>query len=251
MRSGGSRQKKTRHLPTRSRSSPGRSLRDFTSPRPVAAKRTGAASIRAWTTRSRRARSRTAAGRKTTRRITARAAAGLFPGEHRRPVPCGPDPAWPRVSASMISCSPSSARNSHLHFSVRKGIHERLKPVVIGGHALCIFTGEPRSSARAASVPCGLRIQAGKPQGSTTCAMGRDVTGVWRERSCELMELLPDTGRLPGTNPPKLPRTPSVGSNPTSVVTDSRIAFRIRTEPHTANLKAILPGIRRRCEFFS
>ena len=57
--------------------------------------------------------------------------------------------------------------------------------------------------------------------------------------------------RLPGTNPPKLPRTPSVGSNPTSVVTDSRIAFRIRTEPNTLNLKAILPGIRRRCEFFS
>ena len=40
MKSGGSRQKKTRHLPTRRRSSPGRSLRDFTSPWPVAAKRT-------------------------------------------------------------------------------------------------------------------------------------------------------------------------------------------------------------------
>ena len=96
MRSGGSRQKKTRHLPTRRRSSPGRSLRDFTSPWPVAAKRTRAASIRAWTTRSRRARSRTAAGRKTTRRITSRAGGGLPPRGHRRPVPCGPDPAWPR-----------------------------------------------------------------------------------------------------------------------------------------------------------
>src|ERR1035441_8932049 len=63
---------------------------------PVAAKRTGAASIRAWTTRSRRARSRTAAGRKTTRRITARAGVGLPAGGHRRPVPYGPDPAWPR-----------------------------------------------------------------------------------------------------------------------------------------------------------
>src|ERR1039458_6717134 len=84
MRSGGSREKKTRHLPTRSRSSPGRSLRDFTSPWPVAAKRTRAASIRAWTTRSRRAKSRTAAGRKTTRRITARAGVGLRPGGHIR-----------------------------------------------------------------------------------------------------------------------------------------------------------------------
>src|ERR1039458_4633293 len=96
MKSGGSRQKKTRHLPTRSRSSPGRSLRDFTSPWPVAAKRTRAASIRAWTTRSRRPKSRTAAGRKTTRRITARAGVGLRPGGHRRPVPHGPDPAWPQ-----------------------------------------------------------------------------------------------------------------------------------------------------------
>jgi hypothetical protein len=39
-------------------------LKDFTSPWPVAAKRTRAASIRAWTTRSRRAKSRTAAGEK-------------------------------------------------------------------------------------------------------------------------------------------------------------------------------------------
>src|ERR1017187_6702879 len=96
MKSGGSKEKKTRHLPTRRRSSPGRSLRDFTSPWPVAAKRTRAASIRAWTTRSRRARWRTAPGRKTTRRITARAGAGLPPGGHRRPVPYGPDPAWPQ-----------------------------------------------------------------------------------------------------------------------------------------------------------
>src|ERR1039457_3944123 len=96
MKSGGSREKKTRHLPTRRRSSPGRSLRDFTSPWPVAAKRTRAASIRAWTTRSRRAKSRTAAGRKTTRRITDRAGVGLRPGGHRRPVPRGPDPAWPQ-----------------------------------------------------------------------------------------------------------------------------------------------------------
>ena len=96
IKSGGSRQKKTRHLPTRSRSSSGRSLRDFTSPWPVAAKRTRAASIRAWTTRSRRARSRTPAGRKTTRRITAQAGVGLLPGGHRHQVPNVPDPAWPR-----------------------------------------------------------------------------------------------------------------------------------------------------------
>src|ERR1035441_6467291 len=38
MKSGGSRKKKTRHLPTRRRTSPGRSLRDFTSPWPRAAK---------------------------------------------------------------------------------------------------------------------------------------------------------------------------------------------------------------------
>ena len=36
------------------------------------------------------------AGRETTRRITARAGAGLPPGGHRRPVPYGPDPAWPQ-----------------------------------------------------------------------------------------------------------------------------------------------------------
>ena len=77
-------------MPRSSSSSPGRSLRDFTSPWPVPAKRTRAASIRAWTTRSRRARSRTA------------------------------------------------ARNGHLHLSVRKGIHERLKAVAIGGHASII-----------------------------------------------------------------------------------------------------------------
>jgi hypothetical protein len=29
-------------------------------------------------------------------------------------------------------------RNSHLHFSVRKGIHERVKTVTIGGHASII-----------------------------------------------------------------------------------------------------------------
>ena len=88
--------KNTRHLPTRKRSSPGRSFRDFTSPWPVAAKRTRAASMRAWTTRSRRAKSRTAAGRKTTRRITARAGVGPRPRGHRRPVPRGPNPAWPQ-----------------------------------------------------------------------------------------------------------------------------------------------------------
>jgi len=95
IKSGGSRLKKTRHLPTRRRSSPGRSLRDFTSPWPVAAKRTRAASIRAWTTRSRRAKSRTAAGRKTTLR-RARAGVGLRPRGRRRPVPRAPDPVWPR-----------------------------------------------------------------------------------------------------------------------------------------------------------
>jgi hypothetical protein len=56
--------------------------------------RTKAASIRAWTARSRRTKSRTAAGRKTTRRITGRTGVGLRPGCHRRPVPHGPDPAW-------------------------------------------------------------------------------------------------------------------------------------------------------------
>ena len=106
IRSGGSRQKKARHLPTRKRSSPGRSLRDFTSPCPVAAKRTNAASIRAWTRRSTRARSRTAAGRKTTRRITARAGAGLLPGGCRRRVPHEPDRAWPRYRRRRFPAHP-------------------------------------------------------------------------------------------------------------------------------------------------
>jgi hypothetical protein len=84
----------------------GRSLRDFTSPWPVAAKRTRAASIRAWTTRSRRAKSRSAAGRKTTRRITARAGVGLRPRGRRRPVPRGPDPAWPQSQHPGLPAHP-------------------------------------------------------------------------------------------------------------------------------------------------
>src|ERR1019366_5086425 len=41
-------------------------------------------------------KTRQIAHRKTTRRITARAGVGLPAGGHRRPVPYGPDPAWPR-----------------------------------------------------------------------------------------------------------------------------------------------------------
>jgi hypothetical protein len=96
MKSGGSRQKKTRHLPTRGRSSPGRSLRDFTSPWP--SRRNVPGPHRSMPGRRDRGALNRAPlqARKTTRRITARAGAGLRPRGHRRPVPRGQDPAWPQ-----------------------------------------------------------------------------------------------------------------------------------------------------------
>src|ERR1035437_2155877 len=182
MKSGGSRKKKTRHLPTRRRSSPGRSLRDFTSPWPVAAKRTSAASIRAWTTRSRRARSRT----------------GKLPGGSQ------PEPASDFLQGDIVARFRTGQiqlgralgiddflltqfrkkRNGRLHLSVPKGIHERLKAVAIGGHA-SIITSRATSHfrERMSSVPCGVRLDAGNPAGSTTDAVGGDADGVSREES--------------------------------------------------------------------
>src|ERR1022692_2049750 len=146
MKSGGSREKKTRHLPTRRRSSPGRSLRDFTSPWPVAAKRTRAASIRAWTTRSRRA---------------------PLQVEKRRGG-SQPEPASDFVQGDIVARFRTGQiqlgrslgiedflltqfrqkRNGHLHLTVRKGIHKRLKAAAIGGH-VSIITSRAASHLRA------------------------------------------------------------------------------------------------------
>jgi hypothetical protein len=160
IKSGGSRQKKTRHLPTRRRSSPVRSLRDFTSPWPVAAKRTRAASIRAWTTRSRRAKSRTAAGRKlrggsqpepasdfVQRNVVARFRAGQIQLGHSLGI------------EDFLLTQFRQKRDGHPHLTVRKGIHKRLKAAAIGGHT-SIITSRVDSHFRAedSSAPAGARI---------------------------------------------------------------------------------------------
>ena len=196
MKSGGSRKKKTRHLPTRKRSSPGRSLRDFTSPCPVAAKRTRAASIRAWTTRSSRARSRSAAGRKTTRRITAQAGVELLPGEYRRQVRCAPDPAWPRSLHQRFPAHP-----------VRPERKWPPAPQCPEGHPRAIEGGCDRrtyfdySFARerlppeTLGAPRRVRMRARNPRGSTTVAVDSDGSGVYQEESgCRIGVLFVESG---------------------------------------------------------
>jgi len=75
-------------------------------------------------------------------------------------------------------------RNSHLHLCVRKGIHQRMKAVAIGGHASIIASrANTHLRGRTSSVPCGVRIHAGDPPRSATGAVGWGVTGVYRDRS--------------------------------------------------------------------
>src|ERR1019366_3922824 len=139
MRSGGSRQKKTRHLPTHKRSSPGRSLSDFTSPWPVAANVPGPR--RSVPER----RDQDAPDR------ALRQGGKLLGGSQAEPAADflqADIVAWFRTGQIQLGrglgindfllAQLRKKRNGHLHLSVRKGIHERLKGGAIGGHASII-----------------------------------------------------------------------------------------------------------------
>ena len=72
-------------------------------------------------------------------RIAARAGAGLLPEGHRRPVPHEPGPAWPSLGIDdLLLTQLRKKRNGHLQLCLRKRVHERLKAVAVGGHALIV-----------------------------------------------------------------------------------------------------------------
>src|SRR5271157_271655 len=159
MRSGDSRKKKIRHLPTRKRSSPGRPLRDFTSPWPVAAKRTRAASIRAWTTRIEPGQVAHCGRAENTRRITARAGAGVLPRGYRRRLPYGPDRAWPRFRRRRFPAHPIPQEKRWPPVPQCPAGHPRGTEGARDPWTCfnCSFTGNQPLRARISSVPWGAR----------------------------------------------------------------------------------------------